>query len=78
MLLLRGEGDALRDVIPLLEAVAATAGGGVLRHKDGVSAHRGLLAVVWDHGGRKALAHKVGGVLTEKIFTELFGVGFVL
>ena len=77
-MLLRREGDGFGDVIPFIEAVAATAGAGVLGDEDGVPAHRGLLAVVWNRGGCKPRRNEVRGVTPKFLFAEFFGVGAIL
>ena len=59
MLLEGREEDAFGDVVPLIEAVSAAAGGGVLRKEDRVTFHRGLLAVVRNHGGCESSSDEV-------------------
>lgn len=51
---LGGDGDPARHFPPLREAIAATAGAGVLRDENRVSAHRRLSSVVSWIGGREA------------------------
>ena len=51
LLPLGGDGDPARHFPPLREAVAATAGAGVLGDKNGVSAHRRLPTIVCWIGG---------------------------
>ena len=46
-----GERSPLRDVVPLFQAGAAAASGGVLGDEAGVSPHRGLAAVAGRIGG---------------------------
>ena len=53
LLLLVGERAVERDAVPLVEAAAATAGGGVHGLEDGVAVHGRLLAVVCGVGGRE-------------------------
>lgn len=67
LLPLGGDGDPARHFPPLREAVAATAGTGVLRFENGMPAHRSLLAVVWRFGGREACAYEILAVTTDRV-----------
>lgn len=67
-----GELSVKRDVIPLIEASAAAAGGGVHGLENGMAVHRGLPAVIYRVGRRELHSHKIGGVPPDGII-PLFG-----
>ena len=78
MLLFYRERNAEGNAVPLVQASAATTGAGVLCNEDRMTAHRRLLAVVWDEGGGKAGSDEFFRVAAQDLLSEFFGVGFVL
>lgn len=73
-----GEGDSFRDVIPLIETVAAATSAGVLRDEDGVPAHRRLLAVIRGKGRRKASPNKLFRMAAKSVHTDPFDIVSIL
>lgn len=63
--LLRGERDALRNIMPFFQTAPTAGGGGMLGDKYRVTSHRRLLAVVYGVSGRKPLFNKISGVLVN-------------
>jgi len=53
-----GQGYALGNIVPLIQASSAAAGAGVLCFKNGMPAHRCLLAVIWNTCGCKSFGNK--------------------
>ena len=78
MLLSIGERCSPSDAVPSFKASAATARARVLRDEDGVTAHRRLLAVIWDDGGSKTGAHKILGVLADGVHPFGGDIRFIL
>ena len=68
----------MRDVIPLPEAAAAAAGGGVLGEEDGVTLHRRLFAVIGNVCGREAGADEVFRVGADGVHPYFLDIGDVL
>ena len=67
-LLIGSQRPALRDMVPLLQAATAAAGGGVLGDEDGGSAmaHRGLPAIIGNDGGSQTLGDDLASMLTYR------------
>ena len=62
LLLLRGELNTVRNIMPFRQTAPATGGGGMLGDKYRVTAHGRLFTVVGGMRGRKALFDKIRGV----------------
>lgn len=60
-----------------LQASPATAGGGVLRHKHGMTPIRGLLAIIPGSRRRKALGQKSSGMLQYRVESPILQVGLL-
>ena len=66
-LLIGSQRPALRDMVPLLQAATAAAGGGVLGDEDGrrTMTHRGLPAIIGDDGGSQSPGDDLTSMLTN-------------
>ena len=77
LLPLSGDGDAARHIPPLREAVAATAGTGVLGDEHRMAAHRSLLAIIRRVRRCEARADEVLAVAADCIdafFVDIFPI----
>ena len=67
LLLLRGELNTVRDIMPFRQTAPTTGGGGMLGDKYRVTAHGRLFAVIRGLCRGKALFDKISGMLINGI-----------